>query len=148
MRLNIRVKRISQIMAESLRVGFILFLTFVISGMLPMLIQSYAWYDMAQKAGGVENIVEVVTEAPPCKFCKAAAALQEKSEPDPQAPLSGERVEVAKTYAVLLDDELSETSLAKLAALSNCYSVGDDIFPRNLLSAPETPPPEWVVFFS
>ncbi len=129
---------------KGLRVGFILFLTLLISGLLPMLIQSYGWYDMAQKAGGMEHIVQVITEAPACKFCKAARALQQKSEPEPQTPAGGDRVEVLKTYAVYHDDDLHPRQAPKVLASGGNIGVDDVIFPHGLLIAPEVPPPQCV----
>jgi len=110
-----------------------------------MLVQTYGWYDMAQKAGGMENLVEVVTEAPPCKFCKAASVLQKKSEPDQKAPANSDRVEILKTYAVFSALELLRTEKAQAAASRVRRPIFNEVFPRNLLVAPETPPPELTV---
>ncbi|MCG8602338.1 MAG: hypothetical protein MI807_19495 [Verrucomicrobiales bacterium] len=54
--------------------------------------QTYGWIDMALKAGGLDQIGYALTEAPPCKFCCAAKALQEstpageRNHPSPTVP--------------------------------------------------------------
>ncbi|MBK1831360.1 hypothetical protein JIN77_11525 [Verrucomicrobiaceae bacterium R5-34] len=137
--------RLSRMVADVLRVGFILFLALLVSGLAPMVIQTYGWYDMAKKAGGVEKIVEVVTEAPPCEFCKAAQEMQQKSEPNKDNPPSQDRVEIVKVYALHNNlDSFKARSFSPPSSQAG-WSENNELTPDSLVQAPSTPPPEFLV---
>lgn len=127
---------------EGSRVGLIFLLTLLISGLLPMLIQAYGYYDMAQKSGGIENIVEVVTEAPACEFCIAAQELQNKSEPDKQAPVNEDRVEIVKSHAIFHDQDFFRAPPVGPFEAGRKSRSGDELAPDSWVLAPVTPPPE------
>ena len=134
--------RFSRIPAESVRVAFIVFLAVLVSGLAPVLIQTYAYYDMAQKAGGMGKIVEVVTEAPACEFCKAAQAMQQKSEPNKDNPPSKDRVEIVKVYAVFIGFDFFEARGFSPSDPRTGWSVCHEVIPESLTQLPSTPPPD------
>jgi len=137
--------RIRRILAEGARVGFILFLAVLVSGLVPMLVQAYGWYDMAKKAGGMENIVEVVTEAPACEFCKAAQEMQQQSEPNKDNPPSKDRMEVVKVFAVFHGFDYFKAKSFSASDSRIVRSVSNEMIPDSLVQAPSTPPPEFFV---
>lgn len=63
---------------RALKPALVAFLLLLLSGFLPISVQCYAWIRMADKAGGVEKLSEVVISAPSCEICCAASELQEK----------------------------------------------------------------------
>lgn len=130
---------------ETLRVGFILLLALLLSGLVPMLIQAYGWYDMARKAGGMDQIVVVVTEAPACEFCRAAQEMQRRSDPAPDKAPGRERVEAVKVYAVSPGTGCFEATCRALSGSSAWSRAGDDRSPDGPASVPPTPPPEHLV---
>ncbi|WP_435894951.1 hypothetical protein [Oceaniferula spumae] len=132
-------------LAEGIRVGFILFLAILVSGLVPMLIQTYGWYDMALKAGGMDKIVEAVTEAPACEFCRAAQEMQQKSEPSHENTPGKDRVETVKVYAVHHGHDLFKARSFSSSDSRVWRSAGNEIVPDRLALAPSTPPPEFFV---
>ncbi|MDF1823700.1 MAG: hypothetical protein P1U68_03600 [Verrucomicrobiales bacterium] len=77
-------------------------LILLVGGVAPILVQSYAWIDMAFEAGGIDQLAYAVTDAAPCALCCAASQLQDPSPADQSDfPSPSERLELfLKTLAV------------------------------------------------
>jgi len=135
----------SRKVAVAFRVAFVVCLAVLVSGLVPVVVQSYGWYDMAQKAGGIDHIVEAITEAPACEFCRAAEELQKQSQPGKENTPQQERVEIVKVYAVLQGDDHFLASVGSEFDPHAWRSAGNDVLPKSLADEPLTPPPELFV---
>lgn len=60
-----------------------------------MLLQGYAWIDMAMEAGGLDRLSYVVSDAEPCRICTAAQVMQEPGAGgDRDFPAPAQRLEL------------------------------------------------------
>lgn len=130
-----------------LQVSTALSLCIVISGFIPCLIQLYAWYDMAQKKGSVENIITVVTEDAPCSLCRAAMKLnQEQEHPDSEKEQTTTRLSLIGCSSVFFsrnDIHAPTASSRHISGLS--LRAESSLRPASISFSPATPPPQLIV---
>lgn len=72
-----------------------------VGGGLSMVAQGLAWVHMAQDAGGLHRLAEVMFEADPCERCQAAGSMSRGSGEDPDAPLRVQHLENLRFSATL-----------------------------------------------
>ncbi|MDF1740035.1 MAG: hypothetical protein P1U86_12810 [Verrucomicrobiales bacterium] len=132
---------ITQKAKQGAKIALLLVLAVLVSGVLPLLVQGYAWIDMARKAGGIQMIGEVVANAEPCKICCAAQELRENSREGDEAPLPVERLELLKSLIMdksaidLLAEEVGKDSEVNWLRTLRAQR------PSSCEFAPATPPP-------
>lgn len=129
------------------RASIIMALAIMVSGALPLLVQGYAWLDMARKAGGMEQLAAVMTDADPCRICDIAKDLSDSSRSDEKNPYSSKRIELLTN----MEPTSTELSLTAAAAVDSTYQfpIPEDAFRLTGQStSPATPPPRRVATFS
>lgn len=118
--------------------GFLL--AFHIGGFGALVVQTGAWLQMANEAGGVHRLVWAMTEAPRCRGCEAAHALLGDDGDEPGVPAPAERFEFLRQ--ALAAEEIrtpfpKETApLAQVSPLAEAARLGASRFER-----PPVPPP-------
>ncbi len=138
------ITRITQRVQQGAKIAVLLVLAVLVSGFLPVLVQGYAWLDMAKKAGGIQMIGEVVANAEPCRICCAAQDMRENSRDGDEAPVPVERLELLKSLIMdksaidLLVEEVGRDSEEKWLLALRAQR------PSSCKFAPATPPPRVV----
>ncbi len=115
-------------------------LVVLVSGFLPILVQGYAWIDMARDAGGIQMIGEIVSDAEPCEICRAAQEMRENSRKDKDTPLPMERIELLKSISNEIPTVLAVSQEESESGQKWSLMLDSDR-PVNCEFAPATPPP-------
>ena len=115
-------------------------LAVLVSGILPILVQGYAWLDMAEKAGGINQLGVVMTEAEPCEICDAARDLAERTSSGDNLPVPVERIDILKTMAFLSSVSI-DLATERPATEFQFPFPADSTVPAGLRSGPAPPPP-------
>ncbi|WP_411825984.1 hypothetical protein [Luteolibacter sp. AS25] len=137
------LKKTAKWTRQTAKVMTVTVLIFLLGGFLPFTLQCYAWIRMAQKAGGVEMLGEIVTQAPPCELCCAASDLQNKQTGKNDRNCPESRLEIHKSFYTL---EISSFQLAENIRprdlAGTVFSRWSARLPWFVTFPPETPPPE------
>ena len=129
------------------RASIIMALAIMVSGALPLLVQGYAWLDMARKAGGMEQLAAVMTDADPCCICDLARDLNDSSRSNEKTPFSSKSIDLLKN----MEPASTELSLSAAAAVDSTYQFPipeDALRLTGQSTSPATPPPRRVATFS
>lgn len=122
-------------------------LAIVVSGVLPLLVQGYAWVDMARKAGGIDQLVYAMTNAEPCCICEMARDLNDSSQSPEKTPASSKPLEWLKG----IESTATEFRFGlKAVTDSGCQFPipGDSLRFAGQITSPDIPPPRPVATFS
>ena len=114
-------------------------LIIAVGGGLSMVAQGLAWYHMAQEAGGLHRIAEVIFEVEPCERCQAAGSMSRGSGEDSDVPLRTEHSETLRISATLTHQQSVPGAISK--DLSAAFPIAHSDRALTALAYPPSLPP-------
>lgn len=119
----------------------ILLVTIVaISGAPGHIVQGIAWWQMAEKDGGLDRLSHAMFDAEPCHLCHFAQDLNQ--EGDPESPTAPERFQFMRTAAVISDTLSVPPANSKTLAPSHRPETSG-VTPDSRRDRPDLPPPRF-----
>lgn len=109
-----------------------------VSGAPGYVVQGVAWWQMAERSGGLDQLSATIFEAAPCHLCCAARELNDSG--DPESPGPSKRLQSFRLVATLTDS-LSAPPAAIETQLSISSRARSDSPPGSRNDRPDTPPP-------
>jgi len=112
-----------------------------VSGAPGHIVQGIAWWSMAEKDGGIDQLSHAMFDAEPCHLCHLAQDLSQES--DPESPNTPERFQLLRTIAVIADPLSVPPANSKSFAPSH-RPAASEITPDSRRDRPDLPPPRGV----
>lgn len=145
--INLIAPSLKENLTSVFRVSIIAMVVVSVSGIVPLLVQGYAWIDMARKAGGIEHLAFAMTKAKPCCLCEMAQDLSDSSRTNEKTPNSSKPIEFLKGLGSIASE--FRFSLESVVDSNYTFPIPKDaLLPAGKSKSPPTPPPQTVATFS